>query len=248
MKTSLKDQIRNNFRKFLNLHNLLHLESAIIDVNNVVELKKLFNWCEDPFISDPIFYEFSNQLDLNGRRLLDAQIIATVVKNSNPAICLEIGTAEGHSTALMAVNAPQAKIYTINIPPEEILSGEGGVFTTIAMATEQIGSYYREQKLENITQILVNTAKWEPKIGIIDVAFIDGCHDAEFVFNDTKKALSQAKSGSFILWHDFNLELWNKYVWIHDVCKGVEMLFEHGLISGNIFHVKDSWMGLYRVP
>ncbi len=226
----------------------MRLESAIININNLIELKKLFCWTDDPILSDASFYQFSNQLDLNNRRLLDAQVIGAVVKNTNPGICLDIGTAEGHSAALMAVNAPQAMIHTINIPPEEILSGEGGVFTTIAMERDRIGSYYREQGLGNIVQILANTAKWEPKIGTIDVAFIDGCHDAEFVFNDTKKVLSRAKSGSFILWHDFNLELWNKYAWIHDACKGVEMLLEQGLISGNIFHVRDSWVGIYRVP
>lgn len=232
----------------MGLHDLLCLESAIIRVDNLAELKKLFAWKEDPILTDLTFHEFVNQLDLNERRIRDAQVIGTIVRNTNPAICLDIGTAEGHSAALMAVNAPQAQIYTINIPPEEILAGEGGVFTTIAMAREQIGSYYRGLGLSNITQILANTAKWQPGIGPIDVAFVDGSHDAEFVYNDTKKVLSQAKSGSFILWHDFNLELWNKYAWIHDVCKGVEMLLEHGLISGNIFHLRDSWVGIYKVP
>ena len=116
------------------------------------------------------------------------------------------------------------------------------------MERERIGSYYRSRGLTNITQILANTAKWEPNIGVIDVAFVDGCHDTEFVYNDTKKVLTHAKPGSFILWHDFNPELWNKYAWINDVCKGVDLLLEDGLIQGNVFHVRNSWVGIYRVP
>jgi predicted O-methyltransferase YrrM len=230
------------------MDNLLLLESAVIEVNDLGELKKLFGWVEDPILNDETFFEFANQLDLNQRRIRDAQAIGATVRNTNPSICLDIGTAEGHSAALMAVNAPQAQIYTINIPPEEIISGEGGVLTTIAMERERIGSYYRSKRLTNIAQILANTSKWEPDIGSIDVAFVDGCHDTEFIFNDTKKALSCARSGAFILWHDFNLELWNKYNWIHEVCQGVEMLLEQGLITGNIFHLRDSWVGIYRVP
>jgi hypothetical protein len=248
MKTSLKNKIRGNLRNSLGLHNLLRLEGALIELNDLAELKKLFNWINDPILNDSSFYEFSNQLDINNRRLLDAQVIGAVVKNINPSVCLDIGTAEGHSAALMAVNAPQSKVYTINIPPEEVLSGEGGIFTTIAMEREKIGSYYREQGLKNIIQIIANTSKWEPNIGAIDIVFVDGSHDAEFVFNDTKKVLPYLKSGSFVLWHDFNFNLWNKYAWIHDVCKGVEMLFDNGVIAGNIFHVRDSWVGIYRVP
>jgi hypothetical protein len=112
---------------------------------------------------------------------------------------------------------------------------------------KKIGDYYRRRNLTNIKQILANTARWEPDIGSIDVAFIDGCHDTEFVYNDTRKILKHAKSGSFILWHDFNPDLVRKYHWIHSVCRGVEKLFADGLVSGRVFHVRDSWIGVYRI-
>jgi predicted O-methyltransferase YrrM len=185
--------------------------------------------------------------DVNERRIRDAESIGVVMANSNPHVALEIGTSTGHTTALMANNAPQATIHTMNIPPEEILSGEGGKYTTIALEREKIGIYFRERNMKNIVQILCNSAKWEPNIGNIDVAFIDGSHDTDFVYNDTVKILSSMKPGSFILWHDFNPELTKKYNWIHTVCAGVEKLYANGKLNGRIYHIRDSWVGIYRV-
>jgi len=53
--------------------------------------------------------------------------------------------------------------------------------------------------------------------------------------------------GGFILWHDFNLELVHCRSWVNSVCLGVEKLIKEGLISGLIYHVKDSWVGIYQV-
>ena len=186
-------------------------------------------------------------MSTNGSVMMSVEGLATVMRNVNPKVALEIGTASGKATVLMSVNAPDPRIYTVNIPPEEIASGEGGKLTTVALEREKIGIAYRQRNLTNITQIFANTAKWEPDIGTIDVAFIDGSHDTEFVINDTLKILRYMHSGSFIIWHDFNLSLVNNYNWINSVCLGVENLFAKGVLNGRIFHIRDSWMGIYRV-
>lgn len=234
-------------RRFLNPDPFVQLNCQVIELNSVIELKKLFRWCHEPLLDRPDIYEFEYPEDLNERRLRDAESLATVMRNTSPKVALEIGTSNGMGTVLMAANAPQAKIYTVNISPEEIVSGEGGQLTTIALEREKIGAAYRERGLTNITQIYANTAKWEPNIDTIDVAFIDGCHDSNFVYNDTRKVLKHMKPGSFILWHDFNLELAKKYHWIREVCLGVERLYAEGLLSGRIFQIRDSWVGIHRV-
>lgn len=244
---NLADRARARFRRFLGLDEFFYLQRAVIALNDVGELRKVFGWQQEPILDDLSIYGFNYLEDANQRRVRDAECLGTVARNANPAVCLDIGTAAGHSAALVAVNAPTAQVFTINIPPEEILTGQGGVLTTVALEREQIGSYYRERKLTNITQILANTAHWEPDIGTIDVAFVDGCHDTEFVYNDTRKALEHMQSGSFLLWHDFNLDLAHKYDWIYSVCMGVERLFEDGLVHERVFHVRDSWTGVYRV-
>jgi len=226
---------------------LNNISSHIVEVDSIEDLKKIFNWEKSPILNDPKIYEYESETDDNERRLRDAETLATVMCNLEPKIALEIGTAEGHSTALMAINSPKTTVFTVNILPEEINSGEGGVFTSGSIEKERIGKYFRELGIKNIVQIFANTAIWEPNLGIIDVAFIDGCHDSDFVHNDTVKILKNMKSGSFILWHDFNPELSIKYDWIDSVCIGVEKLYEENLIKENIFHIKNSWIGVYKL-
>ncbi len=239
--------LKSRVRKSLGMDEFYHLERAIIELNDVEELKKVFGWKESPILDNPSVYKFDHEEDVNERRIRDAETLGTVVRNANPKVCLDVGTGFGDSAALMAVNAPLSQVYTINIPPEEIYSGEGGKLTTIALERDKIGSYYRERNLTNVTQILANTAKWEPDIGLIDVGFIDGCHDTEFVCNDTRKVLKYVKPGAFVLWHDFNIDLVNKYHHIRSVCLGVEKLFADGIVSGRLFHVRDSWVGVHRI-
>jgi len=224
-----------------------HIKNNLVELNNTIELQKKFDWKNLPILDDPELYVCISLCDVNERRIRDAESIGFVMRNIDPRIAVEIGTSTGHTTALMAVNAPDSHIFTVNISPEEINSGEGGVFTTIALERERIGSYYREKNIKNITQILANTANWEPDIGNIDVAFIDGCHDSDFVYNDTRKILRHMKPGSYILWHDFNVKLAKKYNWIHSVCTGIEWLYQEKIIDGPIFQIRDSWVGIYRV-
>ncbi len=223
------------------------LAKAIIPLNNLGELRKCMGWTKEPVLNDPTLNLFEYVEDANERRLRDAEILGASAANQDKGTILEIGTAEGRTTALLAENAPDARIFTVNIPPEEILEGKGGTHTTFALERERIGKFYKNRGFDNITQILANTATWQPDIGSIDMAFIDGCHDTEFVYNDSRKVLAQMKPGSIILWHDFNYELRLKYGWIQEVCLGVEMLIRDGLINGRIFHVRDSWIGVYRV-
>ena len=222
------------------------LRSNVLEVRNIEMLKKAMNWKKHPILGDAYLSSFDYLEDLNDRRIRDAEVIGASCCNHDPRIVLEIGTAHGHTTALMARNAPQADVYTVNIPPDQLQ--DSGQLNTFAPSLEEIGQYYREQQLTNVIQKLANTATWEPDFGPIDVTFIDGCHDADFVYHDTRKVLSQCRSGSIILWHDFAPELARIYGWIAEVCRGVERLYRKGLIKGRILHLQDSWVGLYKVP
>lgn len=227
---------------------LVCLERTVIRVNDIREVNRIFRWHHDPLLDRSDIYDFEYIEDVNERRIRDAECLATVAANVSARTVLEIGTASGRATTLLALNAPDASIYTVNISPEEIASGQGGKLTTIALEREKIGAEFRRRNLTNITQIYANTATWEPDIGMIDIAFIDGCHDADFVFNDTVKILRHMRPGGFILWHDFNPDLVQQYHWIRCVCRGLERLCRKGYIRGRIIHVRDSWTGIYQVP
>lgn len=223
------------------------LEKNIVELNDYRELHKIFKWKLEPILERPDMYDYDYVEDANGRRVRDTEVLATISRNIDARQLLEIGTSDGQGTVLLATNAPQAKVYTINIPPEEIKKGEGGKLVTYAPSIEQIGIEYKKKGLKNVEQIYANTATWKPDIGELDFVFIDGCHDTEFVINDTLKVLPFVKKGGFILWHDFNLQLHKRYNWINDVCQGIEKLYRRGAIKGNIYHVKDSWIGIYQV-
>ncbi len=235
----------NLIKKKFKDNKIENLYSNVIELNSYEAQIKLYKWHNKPILEYGNYNDYRFVEDVNQRRLRDAESVATVVQNLNPKTCLEIGTGSGAITALISINAPNSTIYTVNIPPEEY--NDGGTLKTMKLEREDIGSIYKDKKLTNIYQIFENTVKWEPDIGNIDFAFIDGCHDTDFVYNDTKKILQNMEEGSFILWHDFNLDLWSNSPWIMSVCLGIEQLYENEILNNHILHVKDSWVGIYQV-
>jgi predicted O-methyltransferase YrrM len=200
--------LRRAFRRLLR-EEWPQLEANVLEVRDLPRLKKAMGWSEDPILEGAHLHGFDYLVDLNDRRLRDAEALGVACRNGDSKLLMEIGTGLGYSTALMARNAPQARVLTVNIPPEEIATG--GKNTPFAPRREQIGSYYRELGLANVEQIYANTAVWEPPVDGIDVAFIDGCHDADFVYNDTVKILRHMRPGGVVLWHDFNPSLARVY-------------------------------------
>jgi hypothetical protein len=223
-----------------------HVDANVREVRSFAHLKLALGWTRDPILEGEHLYGYFGPNDLNDRRLRDAEVIGGACANEARKFALEIGTAHGLTTVLMAENAPHASVHTVNIPPDEIAAG--GVYTTFAPGRDEIGRAWRERQLGNVVQILANTASWEPDFGPIDVALIDGCHDADFVYGDTRKVLAHSRPGSLILWHDFHPGLRRAHPWIASVCSGIERLYREGLLRGPILHLQDSWVGLYRVP
>ncbi|MDF1579413.1 MAG: class I SAM-dependent methyltransferase [Desulfuromonadales bacterium] len=223
-----------------------NLAANVLEVRSLEHMRKAMGWTRDPILEGEHLNAFQYLEDLNDRRICDAEVLGAACCNGDPKILLEIGTSHGRTTALMAQNAPGGIVHTVNILPEEI--AEGGKNVTFAPSRDEIGKYYREKGLTNVRQIFANTKNWEPDFGPIDIAFVDGCHDADFVYNDTRKILKQCRPGSIVMWHDFNTELMRVYPWMRDVMTGVERLFADGLLRGRILHLQDSWIGLYQVP
>ena len=86
-------------------------DQTVLEVRNIEMLKKAMNWKKHPILGDAYLSSFDYLEDLNDRRIRDAEVIGASCCNHDPRIVLEIGTAHGHTTALMARNAPQADVY-----------------------------------------------------------------------------------------------------------------------------------------
>ncbi len=224
---------------------LPHVRGCVLTVRDFRFLKRAMGWTRDPVLRGDHLHAFEYLEDLNDRRLRDAEVVGGACCNGEPRTLLEIGTGLGRTTALMARNAPGGTVHTVNILAGEI--AEGGRNVTFAPSREEIGRCYREEGLTNVRQIFANTRHWAPDTGPVDVAFIDGCHDANAVYEDTRKVLDVCRPGSIVLWHDFAPDLAPVYHWIMEVCRGVDRLVADSRIRGKILHLQDSWVGILRV-
>jgi predicted O-methyltransferase YrrM len=124
---------------------------------------------------------------------------------SQPLKILEIGSFRGLTTLNMAMNAPQAEIHTLDLPPEA--DGCATRFKTNDVnIINSRGSYHYENRTEaaRVLQHYGDTALFDyNEIGpAVDFCLIDAAHSYEYVRNDTAKVLPLMADGSFLLWHD----------------------------------------------
>jgi predicted O-methyltransferase YrrM len=224
-------------------------QNNFITVDNFDDVKKLFGFTKEPLIVEDAkdLDVVESASDFNGRRRNDVTILATFAANVPAGKMLEIGTYYGRGAASIATNSPESTVYTVNVLPEQV-ANNGGAFSTEFLTKDQIGSYFREKNIPNIKQVYANTKAWkvEEEISDLSLVFIDGCHDEEFVYSDTKLILDRVKKGGFVLWHDFSPEYRSNFCWINDSMKGVERLMKEKLIKPYIINVRGSWIGIWR--
>lgn len=107
----------------------------------------------------------------------------------------EFGTYRGQTTCGLAAVCRDAKIYTLNLPPDDDPRYAPFIGMYIASSPDR----------ERITQIFSDSQTFDttPYRESMDYIFIDGDHSYEGVKNDTEKALQLLKPGGIIVWHDY---------------------------------------------
>jgi hypothetical protein len=144
-----------------------------------------------------------------GRALMhgEAFVLSLITAYNRPKRIFEIGTGSGQSSLLMARQAPEARIDTLDLGPAEPSLGIQKDEPPLRDPAT-IGSAYRRTEHESaITQHLGDSSSfdYEPFLGQMDLVFVDGAHTYEYVKSDSKAALSLIGNGGVVVWDDCNL-------------------------------------------
>lgn len=145
--------------------------------------------------------------------MLELTALNLFAQTQEPKTIFEIGTFDGRTTLNLALNcAPDARIYTIDLPKDEVSSAslavarsDQNLINTNVTGSRFVGS--DKNIKEKIVQLYGDTAHFDftPYHSSIDMIFIDGAHTYEYVMNDSRIAQKLLRNGKgAILWHDYD--------------------------------------------
>lgn len=141
--------------------------------------------------------------------------LATLCSLKYPKNIFEIGTFEGYSTSILAMNAQKSKVYTLDLPPNiKKTKFDIGKLNEKYTPIKNKISFSKTKYSHRIKRLFGDSAtfdfsKFKDKM---DLTFIDGAHTYEYTKNDTEKALEITKNKGVIIWHDFNISYWPETV------------------------------------
>lgn len=129
-----------------------------------------------------------------------------LVAARSPRKILEIGTFRGLTTLNIAINAPEAEVHTLDLPPD--IDPKSTKFNNrdAAIITHRSGYLYAERpEAARIHQHYGDTAIFDlTEIGPgIDFCLVDAAHSYEYVRNDTARVLPWMADDGLMLWHDY---------------------------------------------
>lgn len=127
------------------------------------------------------------------RNLFELGCLAHAVRSLQSRQVFELGTFIGRTSRMFALNTPaDARILTLDLPQDRVLYAVGRDFK----GTPEAG---------RITQLFGDTRTFDfsPWHATCDFVWVDACHDYEYVVIDTNRALTLAKPGGWIGWHDY---------------------------------------------
>jgi hypothetical protein len=157
-----------------------------------------------------------NDVPSGGSDLLGLCLITRLTR---PNRIFEIGTYRGYTAVQFAANAPQAEVFTLDIPRKSETKLPVTVMDKLLEGTEKGTTIQRENPDGRIHQLLGDSATFDfsPYARSIDLFFIDGAHTYEYVRSDTLRALECCHSGSVIVWHDYGRRGVNGVTrWLHE--------------------------------
>lgn len=141
----------------------------------------------------------------------DLVALCLLCRYLQPRIVFEIGTLNGFMAYHFALNSPDARVFTLDLPK----AGSDGATVLgvtpldrmhIAAARSAAEYCFAGTPEAGRIECLFGdsaTFDYSPYHGRVDLFFIDGAHSYEYVASDTGNALRCCRPGGIIAWHDY---------------------------------------------
>jgi predicted O-methyltransferase YrrM len=127
---------------------------------------------------------------------------------AKPQVIFEIGTFHGSGALHWAGNAPEAEIYTLDLPtaaePSLSLTSVDRMHIQGHSQSPRM-AFEGKPEADRIHCLYGDSATFDysPFFRKVDLFFIDGAHSYEYVRNDTERAFECCKPGGLVVWHDY---------------------------------------------
>jgi hypothetical protein len=156
--------------------------------------------------------------------------LAAIACCLKPECIVEFGTYLGASALTFALNAPAARLVTIDLPnePGDISNLPEVDKHHVKASRHRVGKWYQGTPHQaRITELKCDSRKLDlsKHVQSADFVLVDGGHDLECITADTQNAFAVTRAGGAILWDD--------YFWLYpDVVRFLDTLSKtHELVS-----------------
>jgi predicted O-methyltransferase YrrM len=136
--------------------------------------------------------------------------IGAIARSLQPRTVVEFGTYVGLGAATLALNAPSATIYTLDLPDDASSTSQESLDATdrelVQRSRYRVGEAFLSLEIANrIKQVRIDSAKLKLTdiVTEADLVLIDGGHSSSVVRADTENALAVLSGRGIILWDDY---------------------------------------------
>lgn len=169
--------------------------------------------------------------------------IAAISAILQPQRVFEIGTHLGASALMIGKNVPAStEIFTLDLPQKD-LSKNNVMNPTESDNPYEVGELFKNgDEAKRIQQLYGDSTQFDysPYFNNIDLIFIDGNHEYDFVKSDSINAFKMLRPGGCIIWDDYH--------WDYDLfwCAGVTQYLNEIAEEHNVYRIAGTRLGIYR--
>lgn len=137
----------------------------------------------------------------------DLLALLALVADRKPSVLFEIGTFDGATTAMLALNAPGATVHTLDLPPgHQSADSQLEQDDLHLVQKRRVGAEFRLAPGARFVQHLGDSASWDyAPVREADFVLIDGAHTYDYIRSDTEKCLANCRHPLTVVWHDCDL-------------------------------------------